>query len=136
MKTTLRSNKTFYRTCALPIDIFNDEMVRVVLHMTSDVANYGCIPIFVTTSPQVPSENLEPPVEIEIFFRANMYGSDIEEEVLPKTMSLQQYYSPLHDNNENIDDNDITLVDVREEADSMRATINIIEATVFSVSQQ
>ena len=63
MKTTLRSSNTFYRTCVLPMNIFNDEMVRVVLHMASDVANYGCIPIFVTTSPRVPSEDLEPHVE-------------------------------------------------------------------------
>ncbi|KAH9723843.1 SWIM-type domain-containing protein [Citrus sinensis] len=110
---TLRSSNTFYRTCALSMDIFNDEMVRVVLHMASDVANYGCIHIFVTTSPRVPSEDLEPPVETETFFRANMSGLDIEEEALAKTMSLQQYYSPIHDNNDNIDDNRIT--DVGEE---------------------
>ena len=33
MKTTLRSSNIFYRMCALPMDIFTDEMVRVVLHM-------------------------------------------------------------------------------------------------------
>ena len=65
IKTTLRSSNTFYCMCALPMDIFNDEIVRVVLHMASDVANYGCIHIFVTTSPRVPSEDLEPPVETE-----------------------------------------------------------------------
>ena len=42
-----------YRTCSLPMDIFNDEIVKVVLHMASDVVNYGYIPIFVTTSPWV-----------------------------------------------------------------------------------
>ena len=115
MKTILRSNNTFYHTCALSIDIFNDKMVRVVLHMASDVANYGCIPIFVTTSPRVPSEDLEPLVETETSFIANIYAPDIEKEVLPKMTSLQQYYSSLHDNNDNIDNNGITLVDVGED---------------------
>ena len=63
MKTTLRSSNTFYWMCILPIDIFNDEIVRVVLHMASDVANYECIPIFVATSPRALNEDLEPPVE-------------------------------------------------------------------------
>ena len=112
IKTTLRSSNILYRVCALPMDIFDDEIVRVVLHMASDVANSGCIPIFVTTSPQVPSEDLEPPVETEISFKINMSGPDIKEEVLLRMTSLQQYYSPLHDNNDNIDDNGITLVDV------------------------
>ena len=40
---------------------------------------------------------------------------DNEEDVLPKTMSVQQYHSPIHDNYDNIDDNDITLQDVGEE---------------------
>ena len=112
MKTTLRSSNTLYRICALPMDIFDDEMVRVVLHMASDVANFGCIPIFVTTSPRVPSEGIEPHVDTETSFRANMSGPDNDEEVLPRTISLQQYYSPIHDNYDNIDDNDITLQDV------------------------
>ena len=29
MKTTLRSSNTLYRICALPMDIFDDEIVRV-----------------------------------------------------------------------------------------------------------
>ncbi|XP_024041882.1 uncharacterized protein LOC127901820 [Citrus sinensis] len=87
-------------------------MVRVVLHMASDVANFGCIPIFVTTSPRVPSEGIEPHVDTEISFRANMSGPDNDEEVLPRTISLQQYYSPIHENYDNIDDNDVTLEDV------------------------
>ncbi|XP_024043035.1 uncharacterized protein LOC112099797 [Citrus clementina] len=87
-------------------------MVRVVLHMASDVANFGCIPIFVTTSPRVPSEGIEPHVDTETSFRANMSGPDNNEEVLPRTISLQQYYSPIHDNYDNIDDNGVTLEDV------------------------
>ncbi|KAH9737327.1 SWIM-type domain-containing protein [Citrus sinensis] len=112
MKTTLRSSNTLYRICAMPIDICDDEMVRVVLHMASDVANFGCIPIFVTTSPRVPSEGIEPHVDTETSFRANMSGPDNDEEVLPRTISLQQYYSPIHDNYDNIDDNGVTLQDV------------------------
>ena len=110
------------------MDIFNDKIVRVVLYMASDVANYGCIPIFVTTSSRVPNEDLEPPVETKTSFRANMFSPDIEEEVLLRTMSLQQYYSPLHDNNDNIDDNDITL-------EKSYTTNDVVGATVFSVSQ-
>ncbi|KAH9779794.1 SWIM-type domain-containing protein [Citrus sinensis] len=94
------------------MDIFDDEMVRVVLHMASDVANFGCIPIFVTTSPRVPSEGIEPHVDTETSFRANMSGPDNDEEVLPRTISLQQYYSPIHDNYDNIDDNGVMLEDV------------------------
>ncbi|KAH9715482.1 SWIM-type domain-containing protein [Citrus sinensis] len=112
MKTTLRSSNTLYRICAMPMDICDDEMVRVVLHMASDVANFGCIPIFVTTSPRVPSEGIEPHVDTETSFRANMSGPDNDEEVLPRTISLQQYYSPIHDNYDNIDDNGVTLQDV------------------------
>ena len=66
------------------MDIFNDEMVNVLLHMASDVVNYGCIPIFVTTHPRVPAKNPEPLVESESSFRANESVSDIEEEVLPQ----------------------------------------------------
>ncbi|KAH9779504.1 SWIM-type domain-containing protein [Citrus sinensis] len=94
------------------MDICDDEMVRVMLHMASDVANFGCIPIFVTTSPRVLSEGIEPHVDTETSFRANMSGPDNDEEVLPRTISLQQYYFPIHDNYDNIDDNGVTLQDV------------------------
>ncbi|KAH9661359.1 SWIM-type domain-containing protein [Citrus sinensis] len=94
------------------MDICDDEMVRVVLHMASDVANFGCIRIFVTTSPQVPSEGIEPHVDTETSFRANMSGPDNDEEVLQRTISLQQYYSPIYNNYDNIDDNGVTLQDV------------------------
>ena len=105
MKTTLRSSNTMYRPCSLHIDIFNDEMVNVVLHMTSDVVNYGCIPIFVTTYSRVPGENPEPLVESEISFRVNKFVPDIEEDVLPQQMSFQQRYSLVNENNDIIDDN-------------------------------
>ncbi|KAH9647176.1 SWIM-type domain-containing protein [Citrus sinensis] len=116
MKTTLRSSNTMYRTCSLPMDIFNDEIVKVVLHMASDVVNYGCIPIFVTTSSRVDYQDLEPPVKTETSFRANVSVPDSEEEVLPQTLSLQQRYSPLHGYNDTINDNGITLADVEAEA--------------------
>ena len=44
-----------------------------------------------------------------------MFGPDNEEEVLPRTMLPQQYYSSIHDNYDNIDNNDITLEDVGED---------------------
>ncbi|GAY65550.1 hypothetical protein CUMW_242030, partial [Citrus unshiu] len=105
-------SNTLYRICAMPMDICDDEIVRVVLHMASDVANFGCIPIFVITSPRVPSEGIEPHVDTKTSFRANMSSPVNDEEVLPWTISLQQYYSPIHDNYDNIDDNGVTLQDV------------------------
>ncbi|KAH9797209.1 ATP synthase mitochondrial f1 complex assembly factor 1 [Citrus sinensis] len=48
--------------------------------------------------------------------RANVSVLDSEEEVLPQTLSLQQRYSPLHDYNDTINDNGITLADVEAEA--------------------
>ncbi|KAH9752662.1 SWIM-type domain-containing protein [Citrus sinensis] len=55
---------------------------------------------------------IEPLVDTETSFRANMSGPDNDEEVLPRTISLQQYYSPIHENYDNIDDNGVTLQDV------------------------
>ena len=115
IKATLKSNNTMYRACSLPMDIFNDEMVKVVLHMAFDVVNYRCISIFVTTSPRVLTENPEPLVESETLFRANDYVPDIEEEVFPQQMSLHQCYSLLNESNDTIDENDITLADVEKE---------------------
>ncbi|KAH9718027.1 SWIM-type domain-containing protein [Citrus sinensis] len=123
MKTTLRSSNTMYRACSLPMDIFNDEMVNVVLHMASDVVNYGCIPIFVTTHPRVPAENPEPLVESESSFRANESVPDIEEEVLPQQMSFQQHYSPVNENIDIIDDNGITLADVEDNVLPLRTSL-------------
>ena len=60
-----------YRACLLLMDIFHDEMVKVVLHMTFDVINYRCIPVFVTISTRVSAQDPEPLVEIEISFRVN-----------------------------------------------------------------
>ena len=88
MKKTLKSSNTMYHAYLLPMDIFNDEMVKVVLHMTFDVVNYGCIPIFVTTFPRVPVKNHELLVESETLFRANDSVLDIEEEVLPQQLSF------------------------------------------------
>ena len=95
------------------------------------MANYRCILIFVTTSSRVMSEDLEPPVETKTSFRANMYDPNIKEEVLPRMTPLQQYYSPFHDNNNNIDDNDITLVDVGEDVLPLTTSL---EQQLFSVS--
>ena len=72
MKKILRSSNTVYHTCSLSMDIFNDEIVKVVLHMASDGVNYGCIPVFVSTSPRIDYQDVEPPVETETSFRANV----------------------------------------------------------------
>ena len=40
IKTTLRSNCSFYCACLLPMDIFDDEIVKFVLYMGSNVVNY------------------------------------------------------------------------------------------------
>lgn len=50
MKTTLKYRSTTSRACLLAINIFDDEMVKIVLYMTSNMVNYKCILIFVTTS--------------------------------------------------------------------------------------
>ena len=69
MKQALKSSNIIYCACSLPIDIFNDEMVKVVLHIASDVVNYRCISIFVTITPQVPTQDLEPLVKTKTSFR-------------------------------------------------------------------
>ena len=53
MNTTMRYSNTIYRTYSLPMDIFNDEIINVMLHIASYVINYRCIPIFITISPRV-----------------------------------------------------------------------------------
>ena len=132
MKTILRSINTIYHTCSLPIDIFNDEMVKVVLHMAFDAANYGRILIFVTTFPQVSSQDVEPLIETETSFRANIFVSYIEEELLLRTMSLQQYHSPLHDNSDTIDDNDNTSRCWRKSV----TTNDVVRVMLLFISQQ
>lgn len=47
MKAALKSSNTIYHANSLHMDIFNDKIVKVVLHITSNVVNYECIPIFV-----------------------------------------------------------------------------------------
>lgn len=50
MKTILMYRSTTSSACLLAINIFDDEMVKIVLYMTSNMVNYKCILIFVTTS--------------------------------------------------------------------------------------
>ena len=59
-QTALRSSNTIYCACSLPMDIFNNEIVKVVLHIASDVVNCRCISIFVTITPRVLTQDLEP----------------------------------------------------------------------------
>lgn len=64
MKITLRSSNTIYCVCSLSIDISNDEMIKVMLHMVVELVNYGCILIFVGTFSQVSNQGPESLVEI------------------------------------------------------------------------
>lgn len=54
-------------------------------------------------------------IKTQISFRKKVFVSDIQEEILPQMMSLQQHYSQLCYNNNPIDDNDITIEDVQIE---------------------
>lgn len=89
MKTTLRLSNIVYRVYSLPIDISNNEMVKIMLHMVAEVVNYGCILIFVSTCRRVPYQDSEILVETQIYSRANRPIPNIEEEVLPQLMSSQ-----------------------------------------------
>lgn len=71
--------------------------------------------ICITTS-RVLSQDIESFVETETFYKANFFVLDIEDKMLPHKISLQQCYSPFHDNNDIIND-DITLADVQVEVE-------------------
>ena len=53
IKTVLKSNCPTQPAASLPIDILDNEMVRVIKHMNSDPLKYGYTPIFVTISPKI-----------------------------------------------------------------------------------
>lgn len=59
MNTILKSSCSTQHVCLLPINLFDDEMVKVILYMRFNLVNYECICIFVitffrvTTSPSV-----------------------------------------------------------------------------------
>lgn len=90
IKTILRSRNTIYRACSLPMDVYNDEVVKVMLHMAFDVVNYRYIYILVTTFSRVSNQDLELLAKTQTFFRANVSEPDIKKEVLPQMMFLQQ----------------------------------------------
>lgn len=48
----------------------------------------------------------------KVYFRANIFIPDIQEEMLPQMKSLQYRYSLLYYNDDTIDDNSFMLVDV------------------------
>ena len=54
VKTNVKSTHPTQPIDSLPIDIVDDEMVRVI--MNSDLINYGCTPVYVMTTPKVPKE--------------------------------------------------------------------------------
>ena len=47
LKTNVKSTHLTQPIDSLPIDIVNDEMVRVIMCMNSNPINYGCTPIYV-----------------------------------------------------------------------------------------
>lgn len=83
MEINLRSSNIIYRACSLPMDISNNEMVKIVLHTATEVVNYEYIMIFVSTSRWDMNQELETLVETQIFSRVNGSILDIKEEVLP-----------------------------------------------------
>lgn len=52
MNTTLNPSNTTSCACLLPIDIVDDEIVKVV-YMTSNMVYYRCTLVFITTSLRV-----------------------------------------------------------------------------------
>ena len=82
VKTNVKSTHLTQPIDSLPIDIVNDEMVRVIMRMNSDPINYGCTLIYVTTSPKVPIElSLMPSIQTSTFkhyspFRSHNYPID------------------------------------------------------------
>ena len=84
VKTNVKSTHLTQPIDSLPIDIVNDEMVRVIMRMNSDPINYECTSIYVTTSPKVPIElSLMPSIQTSTF----------------------KHYSPFRSHNDPIDDN-------------------------------
>ena len=64
------------------MDIFNNEMVKVVLYMVPDMVNCGCVLIFIIISPRVLAQDLEPLVKTKISFRANDIVPDVAKDVI------------------------------------------------------
>lgn len=111
IKTTLRSNCSFYCACLLPMDIFDDEIVKFVLYMGSNVVNYREL---LHVSLSFKSRSCAT-YKNSNFFWSKCSVPHIQEEVLPQMMTLWQYYYSLRDNNDIIDDSAITLTNVKEE---------------------
>lgn len=101
LKTTLQSRCSTQPVCSIPMDIVDDLMVRVLIHMSSNSVNEGCIPVFVSKFLKV--RNQEHVEEENVVTLAA-----VEEEVLPLTTSLQQGYSPFHYNDDRINDTNNT----------------------------
>lgn len=69
----LKSNCPTQPTTSLPIDILNDEMVRVVKYMNSDPLKYGFTLIFVTTTPIIRSSMRIPSMCVDVCARIDDY---------------------------------------------------------------
>ena len=114
VKIVWGTNYPMQSIASLSMDILDDKMVNVIIHMNSDRINYSRTPIFVTTSPKVtikapliPSQQnstpLMPSTQSSAFKCTFGYGSmsnygnyffsDTEEQMFPTTES----YSPFRD---------------------------------------
>ena len=68
VKTNVKSTHPTQPINPLPIDIVDDEIMRVIMRMNFDPINYGCTPIYVTTAPKVPIElPLMPSIQTSAF---------------------------------------------------------------------
>ena len=84
VKTNVKSTHLTQPIDSLPIDIVDDEIVRVIMRMNSDPINYGCTSIYVTATPKVPLKlPLMPSIQTSAF----------------------KHYSPFRSYNDPIDDN-------------------------------
>ncbi|KAL9428091.1 hypothetical protein AB3S75_030143 [Citrus x aurantiifolia] len=104
VKTNVKSTHLTQPINSLPIDIVDDEMVRVIMRMNFDPINYGCTPIYMTETPKV---------SIELPFMPSIQTSAFE------------HYSPFRSHNDPIDDNIINT-----NADNMHAETYNIESKI------
>ena len=58
MKAVWGTNCHMQSIASLPMDILDDKMVKIIIHVNSDKINYGRTPIFVTTLPKLKSKLL------------------------------------------------------------------------------
>ena len=106
VKTNVKSTHPTQSIDSLPIDIMDDEIVRVIMRMNSNPINYGCTLIYVTTTPKVSIElPLMPSIQTSAF----------------------EHYSPFRSHKDPIDDNVVNT-----DVDNMHAeTYNRLCRAIF-----